>query len=112
MCNRLAIQSEPHKGVSETVTFRHSAFQAGGKTFAVFEQYKREFGLAVKVEELLQAVFLKDPRFYLTPYIGKHGWATPRMEGAPLNWREIGELVKNSHRLIAPKRLPKTKPVQ
>ena len=79
----------------------HPTFKVGGKTFTVFEQYKGEFGLAMKVEKALQQVFLKDPRFYMTPYIGKQGWVTLRMEGHPLDWKEIRELLKGSHRLVA-----------
>jgi predicted DNA-binding protein (MmcQ/YjbR family) len=89
-------------GVSETVTFGHPTFRVEGKTFAVFEQYKGEFGLAMKVEQELQQVFLKDPRFYLTPYIGKHGWVTLRMETDALDWKEIRELVKGSYALVVP----------
>jgi predicted DNA-binding protein (MmcQ/YjbR family) len=90
---------------SETVSFGHPTFQVTGKTFAVFEQYKGEFGLALKVEKQLQAVFLKDPRFYMTPYIGKHGWVTFRMETKPMDWKEVGEMVRGSYRLIAEKKL-------
>jgi predicted DNA-binding protein (MmcQ/YjbR family) len=86
---------------SETVTFGHPTFQVAGKTFAVLETYKGELGIALKVELSLQSVFLKDPRFFRTPYIGKHGWVTLKIYGAPLNWKEIGELVKGSHRLVA-----------
>ena len=85
----------------ETVSFGHPTFKIGGKTFAVFEQYKGEFGLAMKVEKELQHVFLKDQRFYSTPYIGKRGWVTLRMEGSPVDWGEVRELLRGSHRLIA-----------
>jgi predicted DNA-binding protein (MmcQ/YjbR family) len=85
---------------SETVTFGHPTFQIGGKTFAVLEEYKGELGIALKVELSLQPVFLKDPRFFRTPYIGKHGWVTLKIYPAPLNWKEIGELVKGSYRLV------------
>ena len=86
---------------TETVTFGHPTFQIGGKTFAAFEQYKGEFGLALKVEKELQPVFLKDPRFYMTPYAGKHGWVTLRMQGSPIDWKEIRELMKGSYRLLS-----------
>jgi predicted DNA-binding protein (MmcQ/YjbR family) len=86
---------------NETVSFGHPTFQVAGKTFAVFELYKKEFGLALKVEQNLQQVFLNDPRFYLTPYIGKHGWVTLRMTSEKLDWKEVRELVKGSHRLVA-----------
>jgi predicted DNA-binding protein (MmcQ/YjbR family) len=86
---------------TETVTFGHPTFQVAGKTFAVFEQYKGELGLALKIEKELQSVFLKDARFYLTPYIGKRGWVTLRMNGKPVDWKEVRELVKGSYRLLA-----------
>ena len=85
---------------TETVTFGHPTFQVGGKTFAVFELYKGELGLALKVEKELQGVFLKDPRFYLTPYIGKKGWVTLRMNSKPMDWKEVRELMAGSHRLL------------
>jgi predicted DNA-binding protein (MmcQ/YjbR family) len=91
--------------VTETVSFGHPTFQVSGKTFAVFEQYKGEFGLALKVEKELQSVFLKDPRFYLTPYIGKHGWVTLRMNSKPADWKEVRELVRGSYGLVATERL-------
>ena len=97
------------KDVEETVSFGHPTFKVGGKVFAVFEQYKGEFGLALKVEKELQQVFLKDPRFYLTPYIGKQGWVTLRMEGSPIDWKEVRELLKGSYRLVAPKPAPAKK---
>jgi len=88
---------------SETVSWGHPTFQVGGKTFAVFEQYKGELGLALKVEKELQAIFLKDPRFYLTPYIGKRGWITLRMKDKQIDWKEVREMVKGSYRLVNPK---------
>jgi predicted DNA-binding protein (MmcQ/YjbR family) len=90
--------------VTETVSFGHPTFQVRGKTFAVLEQYKGELGLAVKVEKELQQVFLKDPRFYMTPYAGKHGWVTLRIEPKPVEWREVREMVRGSYRLVAPNR--------
>ena len=85
---------------TETVSWGHPTFKVGDKTFAVFEQYKGEFGLAMKVEKELQSVFLKDSRFYLTPYIGKQGWVTLRMDGKPIRWNEIPDLLKASYRLV------------
>jgi predicted DNA-binding protein (MmcQ/YjbR family) len=97
ICGRL-------QNVEETVSFGHPTFKVSGKIFAVFEQYKGEFGLALKVEKELQGVFLKDPRFYLTPYIGKQGWVTLRMETKPLNWKEVQELLRGSYKLVVPKK--------
>jgi len=86
----------------ETNTWGHPNFRVGEKIFAVFEEYKGELGICVKVGKLIQGVFLDDPRFFRTPYVGKYGWVTLRVHSAPLNWTEIRELVKGSYLLIAP----------
>lgn len=88
---------------SETITFGHPTFQVAGKTYAVLETYKGELGICVKVEPELQGIFLDDPRFLRTPYIGKHGWVTLRVYAARLNWAEVADLAKGSYLLVAPK---------
>ncbi len=88
-------------GTSETVTFGHPAFQANRKTFAVLEEYKGELSICVAVGKRMQNVFLKDPRFYRTPYIGHRGWVSLKVHGAPLSWREVKELVVGSHALAS-----------
>ncbi len=86
-------------GASETVTFGHPTFKASRKTFAVLEEYKGELSICVLVGKRMQDVFLKDPRFYRTPYIGRRGWVSLRVHSAPLNWREVKELAAGSHEL-------------
>lgn len=99
-------------GTSETVTFGHPTFQVDGKTFVVLEEYKGVLGIALKVGKLMQGVFLKDPRFFLTPYAGKHGWVTLRAHAAPLNWQEVRGLIEGSHQLVSAKKTkPRDKPV-
>jgi predicted DNA-binding protein (MmcQ/YjbR family) len=93
--------------VSETLTFGHPTFQVRGKSFAVLEEYKGELGIALNVGKLVQGVFLKDPRFFLTPYAGRHGWVTLRVHAAPLKWQEVQELLEGSFQLELSK---KTKP--
>ncbi len=85
---------------TETVSFGHPTFQVKGKTFAVFEEYKGELSICLKVEENVQGVFLSDSRFYRTPYIGKHGWISLKVYAAPLDWDEIDELLSGSHALV------------
>ena len=89
---------------TETFTFGHPNFRVGNKIFAVLEEYKGELGICVKVGTLLQGIFLDDPRFFRTPYIGKHGWVTLRVHAAPLNWTEIRGLVKGSYQIVAAKK--------
>ncbi len=82
----------------ETTTFGHPTFRRGRNTFAVLETYKGELSLAFKVEKEHQALFLKDPRFYLTPYIGGKGWVSLRV-GGKVNWAEVRGLVEESYGL-------------
>jgi predicted DNA-binding protein (MmcQ/YjbR family) len=92
-------------GTAETVTFGHPTFQVARKTFVVLEEYKGELTLCFKVGKEMQNVFLKDARFFLTPYVSRYGWVSLRVHAAPLDWNEIAELTRGSYRLIAPKKL-------
>ena len=93
----------------ETVTFGHPTFRVGGKTFCVFDEYKGEKAIALTVGKEAQGVFLEDPRFYLTPYIGKHGWISLPAKGA-INWKEVAELVKGSYGLVKTQKAKPRKP--
>ena len=88
---------------SETITFGHPTFQVGTKTFAVLETYKGELSICVKVGKKMQPIFLEDPRFYRTPYVGQHGWVSLRAN-TKLNWKEIAQLLSGSHELVGAKK--------
>jgi predicted DNA-binding protein (MmcQ/YjbR family) len=62
--------------------------------------------LTCKVPPGVQAVLVaSDPeRFFIPPYVGAKGWVGIRFDPG-LDWEELGELVEESYRLIAPKRL-------
>ncbi len=61
----------------------------------------------VKAAEGDQAALVEsDPhRFFVPPYVGHKGWVGVYLDGTPVDWEELGELVEESYRLIAPKRL-------
>jgi predicted DNA-binding protein (MmcQ/YjbR family) len=84
----------------ETVTFGHPTFQAGKKTFAVLEEYRGELCIVFKAELPVQQALIQSPRFFSAPYVGKKGWVSLRATGA-LDWKEIGDLVLASYRLLA-----------
>jgi predicted DNA-binding protein (MmcQ/YjbR family) len=47
-----------------------------------------------------------DPaRFFVPPYTGHNGWVGVRLDRGGLDWALIEELIRESYRLIAPKRL-------
>ena len=89
---------------TETVTFGNPTFQVAQKTFCVLEQYKGELSMCFKVGKQMQPVFLKDDRFFRTPYIGQHGWVSLRAGASKLKWDEIKSLADNSYKLVQQKR--------
>jgi len=99
-------------GAAEGLSFGHPTFRVDKKMFLVMEEYKGELGICLKVGKLLQGIFLEDPRFFSTPYIGKHGWVTLRLRAAPLDWSEVRELVKGSYDLVALKKPARKKPIR
>jgi hypothetical protein len=47
-----------------------------------------------------------DPDRYLIPdCLGPRGWVEPRLDRGRIDWDEVTELVEDSYRLVAPKRL-------
>ena len=52
-----------------------------------------------------QALVASAPdRFFVPKYVGGKGWVGARLD-VPQDWDEIAELIEESYRLIAPKRL-------
>jgi predicted DNA-binding protein (MmcQ/YjbR family) len=92
-------------GTLEVTAWGHPNFKVGKKAFAVFEQYKGEWAIAVKAERAHQQFLVaEDERFYITPYAGKYGWVSLKV-GTSVDWDLVKDLVTQSYRLVAPKRL-------
>ncbi|WP_395107725.1 MmcQ/YjbR family DNA-binding protein [Actinomadura sp. SCN-SB] len=52
-----------------------------------------------------EALVAEDPdRFFVPAYVGGKGWVGARLD-ADHDWDELAELIEDSYRLIAPKRL-------
>jgi predicted DNA-binding protein (MmcQ/YjbR family) len=43
--------------------------------------------------------------FYVPPYVGSKGWVGIRLDVGTVDWDEVRELIIDSYRLTAPKRL-------
>ncbi|ROO86349.1 putative DNA-binding protein (MmcQ/YjbR family) [Actinocorallia herbida] len=43
-------------------------------------------------------------QFFVPPYVGSKGWVGARLD-VPQDWAEIADLIEDSYRLIAPRRL-------
>lgn len=48
-----------------------------------------------------------DPRFFTPAYYGPYGWIGLDLTAAEVDWSEVRELVEDSYRLTAPKKLVK-----
>ena len=89
---------------SEVASWGHPNFRAGRRIFAVLEVYRGQLSLCVRPDAATYRKLAKDERFYVTPYIGNQGWLSLAVDG-PLDWREVEDLVLQSYRQVALKRM-------
>ena len=80
------------------------SFRVRDKLFVMTSEDGRS--MTLKVPTGLNALLVGDDgaRFFLPPYVATKGWVGIRLD-AEQDWAEIGELIRDSYRLIAPKRL-------
>jgi predicted DNA-binding protein (MmcQ/YjbR family) len=63
-----------------------------------------EMSMGIRVDKALQPMLVKsDPRFTIAKYVGQHGGVDMRLGPKP-DWAEVGNLIVESYRIIAPKR--------
>ena len=86
---------------SEVIAWGHPNFKVANKTFASFEKYRGEWAIAFKAErEHQQFLVNTDARFYVSPYVGKHGWVSMKI-GAGIDWARVKILIAEAYRLTA-----------
>jgi predicted DNA-binding protein (MmcQ/YjbR family) len=86
---------------SEVIAWGHPNFKVANKTFAAFEKYRGEWAIAFKAErEHQQFLVNTDARFYVSPYVGKHGWVSMKI-GAGVDWPRVKMLIAEAYRLTA-----------
>ena len=90
----------------------HRGFVINKKNFAWFtvdEHGDGRVALGVRADaKENEALVAADPeRFGLPKYVARHGWVTYYLDlpDRPVDWDEVAELVRDSYRLQAPKRL-------
>lgn len=88
----------------EVVTWGHPTFRTGGKIFASFGHHDGNWCIGFKTDLDEQTLLCMDDRFFVSPYVGQHGWTSLRLVGRP-PWGEIERLVEGSFRRIAKKRV-------
>jgi predicted DNA-binding protein (MmcQ/YjbR family) len=82
------------------------SFKVRDKVFAMQHGHEGRPSCWVKaapgVQELLTGH--DATRFFRPPYVGQHGWVGIRLDGS-VDWDELADLVEESYRMTAPKRL-------
>ena len=94
---------------SERLSHGEPAWFVGTKLFATWEDHHHGdpiVGLLVKGAEGQQGVLVaaEPQRYYRPKYVGHKGWIGVNME-ADVDWRLVAELLRDSWRMTAPKKL-------
>ena len=104
----------------EVEAWGRPTFRAGKRIFAVFndtihadgdvgvdttDRATVPYSVVFKPDIEEHPALVADPRFYLPPYFHRGGWLGLRFTVAPVEWDEVGELMENSYRLMALKRM-------
>jgi predicted DNA-binding protein (MmcQ/YjbR family) len=81
-------------------------FKVRDKIFAMRHAMDERPSLWCKAPPGAQAIIVgSDPsRFFVPPYVGVHGWIGLWLD-IEQDWDEVGELVDESYRMTAPKKL-------
>jgi hypothetical protein len=89
---------------------RHAGFCVCKKSFAYFLDDHHGDGIVGISCKVLPgdntALIASNPaKFYMPAYVGSRGWVGLRLDSGEIDWEEVKELVTQSYRMLAPKRL-------
>lgn len=105
VCLSLPEATEDYEGVG------HPAYKVRGKIFAMQHPAQRPDhedrpSLWCKAPRGFQEMIVEsDPEhFFVPPYVGQHGWVGLFLD-AEIDWSLLADLVEDSYRMSAPKRL-------
>jgi predicted DNA-binding protein (MmcQ/YjbR family) len=87
-----------------TANFSERWFRAGKKVFATFGVHEGRPTLAFRAVPMARDELLEDGRFFPTPHMHHNGWLSVRLDGS-VDWDEVEELVLDSYRQRALKRM-------
>ncbi|GAB4330916.1 MAG: MmcQ/YjbR family DNA-binding protein [Dehalococcoidia bacterium] len=95
---------------TEKEAWGEATFRVRGKMFAMADVNHHDSGhvaIWCKAPEGAQDILAEaDPgRFFVPPYVGKSGWIGIRLDGDGVDWDEVADLLSESYRMTAPKRL-------
>jgi predicted DNA-binding protein (MmcQ/YjbR family) len=87
----------------ERETWGDLTFRVREKMFAITGRAAGSVTLKATPEDQA-ALVAADPRITVASYVGRFGWVSVDLTG-DVDWDELGELVLDSYRLVAPKAL-------
>ena len=95
---------------SRELAGRHARFHVRDKTFAWYLDDHHGDGIVsvsckMALDENREVAALDPARFYLPAYMAHRGWIALRLDAGKIDWSEVAEIVADSYRLVAPKRL-------
>ena len=90
---------------SEVESWGRPTFRAGRRIFAAFGTLASPHGLVLRPDEDERAALVGDPRFSAPPYYGPAGWLALDLDAAPVDWDEVAELLEDSYRQVALRRM-------
>lgn len=90
----------------EEETWGTATFRVQKKIFAMVADEKGSTTSSMKASREDQAAMLSQGApFFYPPYVGSKGWIGVDLRSSALDWVEVAEIVQDSYRLVAPKRL-------
>ncbi len=83
-------------------------FRVKDKIFAMQHPMENRPSMWCKAPRGLQEVLVnaEPERFFVPPYVGQHGWVGMWLD-IEIDWEHVSELVEQSYRMTAPRRLLK-----
>jgi predicted DNA-binding protein (MmcQ/YjbR family) len=90
----------------EEETWGSATFRVHKKMFAIAGDHEGDSKVTMKADRDEQRALLELGQPYFFPaYVGSKGWIGIDLAFAGLEWAEVDELVRESYRLVAPKKL-------
>jgi predicted DNA-binding protein (MmcQ/YjbR family) len=82
------------------------SFKVREKIFAMQHGHRGRSSCWLKAPPGIQGMLVGHDaeRFFVPPYVGVHGWIGAWLD-VDVDWEELGDLVEESYRMTAPKRL-------
>jgi hypothetical protein len=92
---------------TEQETWGDPTFRVRDKIFAMRKCGDGRISIWCKAPPGAQEVLVgADPeRYFVPPYVGHRGWIGIRLDLADVEWDDVADLIADSYRLTAPKRL-------